>query len=215
MVFGTEETPSNGSIYWLFLQQGACNVTTQFMSYVPLLYNTIMVGHMGNVKKLDGVGLSSSFLCMFIGSIMLGLNRAQDHLTSTAFGVGDLRLCGVYLNRGRAIFFAVMVPLLIFFYFISEHLIRLVTDDDEVVAYGMLYFRGMLIPQFLGGNIDLQKKWLLRMRIVHIPMYSNALICMFHIPAVYIAIFVLDLDIPGLCYATGISAVTVYLILLL
>ena len=76
---------------------------THFIGYFPILYNTIIAGHLDDVKKLDGIGIASTFISIFVGPIVLGLNRAQDTLTSTAYGKGDLRLCGVYLNRGIAI----------------------------------------------------------------------------------------------------------------
>ena len=40
---------------------------------------------------------------MMVVSISKGLNCAQETLTSQAFGANNLRLCGIYLNRGTVI----------------------------------------------------------------------------------------------------------------
>jgi multidrug resistance protein, MATE family len=46
-------------------------------------------------------------------SIYVGLNGAIETLVSHAFGADDLRLCGVYLNRGRFVLLAFSVPIVI------------------------------------------------------------------------------------------------------
>lgn len=45
-------------------------------------------------------------------SIAIGLNGALETLISQAYGVKNLRLCGVYLNRGRFVMLAFFVPVI-------------------------------------------------------------------------------------------------------
>jgi Na+-driven multidrug efflux pump len=44
-------------------------------------------------------------------SILFGMNGALDTLVAQAYGVGDLYMCGVYLNRGRFILLCAFIPL--------------------------------------------------------------------------------------------------------
>ena len=49
---------------------------------------------------------------------MVGINAAQETLTSQAFGAGELKLCGIYLNRGQlilAFFFLLFAAVPVFF----------------------------------------------------------------------------------------------------
>lgn len=50
---------------------------------------------------------------MFVLNVFIGLNASQEMFTSQAFGAGNLRLCGIYLNRGRFILMAFFIPLAI------------------------------------------------------------------------------------------------------
>ena len=76
-----------------------------------LLINTIYVGHINDVSKLAGVGLAVTISCILCLTILEGMNGAVETLVSQAYGNGQLRLCGVHLNRGRLILTAIFIPL--------------------------------------------------------------------------------------------------------
>ena len=65
---------------------------------------------MDDPTKLAAVGLSSVCVHVMLLSLMIGLNAAQETLTSQAYGADNLRLCGTYLNRGACILVAFFVP---------------------------------------------------------------------------------------------------------
>lgn len=75
--------------------------------------NTAFVGHLGDSAKLAGVGLGTLYVNIFCQSIILGLNGAIATLVAHAHGAGNLRKCGVYLNRGRVIALVAFIPILI------------------------------------------------------------------------------------------------------
>ena len=64
-------------------------------------------------------------LGMFCRHVLAGVNCAQETLVSTAFGQGQLKLCGVYLNRGRVIMSVVYLPLALLLSFSYQILITL------------------------------------------------------------------------------------------
>ena len=53
--------------------------------------------------KLAVIGLTNTITNVMCQSLLIGLNAAQETLTSQAFGAGNLKLTGYYLNRGRVI----------------------------------------------------------------------------------------------------------------
>ena len=67
------------------------------------MVNAIFAGQMNDPTKLAVVGLANVFIEVLILSMMVGLNTGIETLTSQGFGHGNLRLCGLYLNRGAFI----------------------------------------------------------------------------------------------------------------
>ena len=59
---------------------------------------------------------------------LVGMNGAVETLVAQAYGAGDLRICGVYLNRGRMINTVIAIPLIILIYLSRTLLAELGTD---------------------------------------------------------------------------------------
>ena len=58
---------------------------------------------MENPVNLAVVGLTNTCSQVMVHLLLIGLNAAQETLTSQAFGAKNLQLTGIYLNRGRVI----------------------------------------------------------------------------------------------------------------
>ena len=56
-------------------------------------------------------------------SLILGCNSALDTLVSQAAGAGNLKLCGVYLNRARFIMSVMFIPIIALSFYIEEFLV--------------------------------------------------------------------------------------------
>ena len=95
----------------IFLKLAVPAVLTNLASYACGVTNQVFAGRMGDPEKLAGVGLATATCSMMMLTLMIGLNAAQETLTSQAFGASNLRLCGVYLNRGWFILAAFFIPL--------------------------------------------------------------------------------------------------------
>ena len=87
--------------------------------------NTIFAGQFAedSAAKLAGVGLGSMILGMFCRHVLAGLNSAIETLVSQAFGQGELKLTGVYLNRGFFIMTVFYLPLALFLSYSEDLLI--------------------------------------------------------------------------------------------
>ena len=95
----------------LFTKIAVPVVLTNFGWLTSPLIVIMIASRMNDPVKLAVVGLSSSICNIVVLSVLLGLNAAQDTLTSQAFGAGNLELCGTYLNRGCMVMLAFFVPL--------------------------------------------------------------------------------------------------------
>ncbi len=73
--------------------------------------NTAFNGHMPEAEMIAGAGLGSMY-CTIVGlSLTIGLNSALTTLISQTFGTGNLKMCGVYLNRARVVATLVFIPI--------------------------------------------------------------------------------------------------------
>ena len=89
------------------------------------LINLYYVGRLDNAAMTAGLGLATVFIQVLGLTVLMGTNIAQETLTSHAFGAGELRRCGVLLNRGRMILVAVFIPLAVAFAY-SEKIFLLI-----------------------------------------------------------------------------------------
>ena len=71
----------------------------------------VYAGHFEDSTNVAVLGLAQTCTNVLIFSIMIGINSAQETLTSQAFGAENLRLCGIYLNRGSCILTACFIAL--------------------------------------------------------------------------------------------------------
>ena len=84
------------------------------------IINARFTGHLGSENKVAGVGIGIVYINILFLSALWGFNGAISTLVSQAFGAGNLKLCGIYLNRGRIAISILYVPLATLL-FISEY----------------------------------------------------------------------------------------------
>ena len=80
---------------------------------------------MDDSEILAAVGVGATLTNLIVLSFLLGLNGAQENLTTQAFGNGKLELCGVYLNRGRVILLTFALPIVLLVIFFGEDILTL------------------------------------------------------------------------------------------
>jgi Na+-driven multidrug efflux pump len=74
------------------------------------MINIAVVGHLGDPAMIAGIGLGNMTVNLIGLSMKCGFNSALDTLISHAAGRSELRLCGLYLNRGRCVMTCVFIP---------------------------------------------------------------------------------------------------------
>ena len=105
------EQPNTYKMFCLFLKLAIPSILTNLLAFVTVVTNGVLAGQMEDPVNLAVVGLSGTCCGVLVQSIMIGLNSAQETLTSQAFGHGELKLCGQYLNRGHFILLVFFMPL--------------------------------------------------------------------------------------------------------
>ena len=75
--------------------------------------NIIFSAFLEDKTKIAAVGLGNSILCIFSIYFMWGFLLPLETYTSQAYGAGDIRLCGVYLNRALILYHIAMIPIVI------------------------------------------------------------------------------------------------------
>ena len=106
-------SPSTSKMLRQFAKLAIPAISTNLLNFISIIVNTVIAGHMNDPVMLAVVGLANVCQAIMVLSLLMGLNAAQETLTSQAFGHGDFKLCGIYLNRGRLILVAFFIPLAI------------------------------------------------------------------------------------------------------
>lgn len=106
-------------MFAVFLKIALPAIFTNVMSFGIVVSNGVFAGRMNDPVKLGVIGLSGTCIVMVL-ALIIGLNSAQETLTSQAYGAQNLQLCGVYLNRGIFIMIAFCFPFAMVLYFFGE-----------------------------------------------------------------------------------------------
>jgi len=96
------------------------------------MINLIFLGHYNQADLLAGVGIGNMFMNMTGLSISIGLNGALETLISQAMGAGNIRLCGIYLNRGRFVLMCSNIPTILMLS--QTEKILLMIGQNEIVS---------------------------------------------------------------------------------
>ena len=65
--------------------------------------NLYTAGHMKDPTIMAGIGLGNMTQNLFAVAFIESFNSVIQVLGSQAYGSGNLKLCGIYLNRGRVL----------------------------------------------------------------------------------------------------------------
>ena len=116
----------------IFCKHALPAICTDVLGQLTIFSSTIFAANMNDPVMLAIVGLSNAYLSIMILAPILGLNTAQDTLTSQAFGRGDLHLCGIYLSRGRLILITFFLTLGVGPALFSQKIFLAIGQDPEV-----------------------------------------------------------------------------------
>lgn len=137
-------------------------------------------------------------------SLIGAVNCAQETLTSQAYGSGDLKLCGTYLNRGRMVCLAFCIPLSFLFYF-SEDIFLFLRQPPQVAYYAGMYIRVQVVSLFLSGQYDIMKKFLIQMQVTWAALMTSIVCTALHLLWIYFFIIKWGWSIYGIGLAVALT----------
>lgn len=129
-----------------------------FFMFIQLV-NTYFIGHLNDSALIAGVGMGNMLINVLCFAISQGLNGALETLVSQAYGYGNFRICGVYLNRGRLIVSCLMVPIIIIFT-LSDKILVAIKQDALISHYAQVYVTIMLPGIWAMAQFDAVRKFL-------------------------------------------------------
>ncbi|PON58170.1 Multi antimicrobial extrusion protein [Parasponia andersonii] len=131
-------------------------VCTIVCNYAVNSLTNIFVGHIGELE-LSAVTISLCVIGTFSFGFMLGMGSALETLCGQAFGAGQVKMLGIYMQRSWLILTVSCFALLPFYIFAAP-ILRLLGQADEVADMAG-YFSILVIPQLfsLAINFPTQK----------------------------------------------------------
>ena len=146
--------------------------------------------------------------------VMLGITMPVDTLTSHAFGSGNLRLCGLYLNRSLMLAFGTYSIIATLFYFLFlKYQIFLSLGQNATVVQHMNSYLVIGIPYFFLTSLnDIVRRWLNQMKFTYVPMVASIVSLLIFVPTAYLLAIHWKMEIAGLAYAKAIQELIVFCI---
>jgi MATE family multidrug resistance protein len=126
-----EETKS--SMIKNILMIGVPSTVTMLLELFVEVTNASFIGHLGDASMIAGVGLGNMYINIMCQSFYFGLNSALATLVSQSYGQGNLRMCGVYLNRARIVVISCFIPLIFVLLYAKDLFLLLNLDHDAAV----------------------------------------------------------------------------------
>ena len=82
--------------------------------------NLVFIGHLNDPVKLAAVGMGNIIINMCAVGPYVGINSSLETLVSQAYGANNMRLCGVYLQRGRVMNLVMYIPIFMLLIFSGQ-----------------------------------------------------------------------------------------------
>ncbi len=105
-------------------------IVGQIFSLFIEMLNLVFAGHLGDPVFVAAAGLGNMYANITCLLIVFGLNSAIATLVSQAYGGGNMRKCGIYLNKGRIALLIFFIPIF-FVMFLCEPFLLLLGMDAE------------------------------------------------------------------------------------
>ena len=190
-------------------------ILAQVFALLVFSMNTAFIGHLGDSAKVAGVGLGTLYTNIFCQSIILGLNGAVATLVSQAYGAGNIKKCGDYLNRGRVVALGAFIPICIALLY-CENFMLAVGMDPHASYYSQVFTYPMIPAMLFHSQFDATRQFLNALNKAHFVMYTMIVTSILHLVWCYLLTFYWTYDIRGVAYATvftfflNFSIITIY-----
>ena len=121
--------------------------------------------------------------------------------------MGELKLCGLYLNRGFIIFTVTCIPFAVLLLF-SESILVGIGQDADTAKISQYYIYWLIPCTFFRGCVNLLKQFLNCCNLSYIPMVATIIANVMHLGWLCLFSLVFDMGITGIALATLITFTT-------
>eukprot|EP00347_Sterkiella_histriomuscorum_P009443 403341194 len=166
--------------------------------------NIAFIGGLNNANMLAGVGLGNLYINTFGIAVYIGLNVAAGTFVSQSIGQNDLRLAGVYLNRGRIVSFISFVPIFIAMIY-SDKFFGLLNQDPQAVEYAYTYILYMIPYLLLHQQFDLTRTFLACFNKTTVTMITQIFSTFLHFCFCYYFVKVQNMNLRGVALSGMIT----------
>ncbi|MCO5567824.1 hypothetical protein L7F22_021520 [Adiantum nelumboides] len=118
-------------------------ILTNLFQYSIQLTSVMFVGHISNLA-LSSASIASSIATVTSFSIMAGMGSALETLCGQAYGAGQYRLVGLYIQRGLFVLNASAIPIALLWANMEHVLLAL--GQDEAISKKAGEYTLWLIP---------------------------------------------------------------------
>ncbi|XP_077215153.1 protein DETOXIFICATION 33-like [Tasmannia lanceolata] len=161
------------------------------------------VGHVGTLE-LAAVSIENSVVAGLAFGVMLGMGSALETLCGQAFGAGQIRMLGVYMQRSWIILLCSALVLLPIYVFSPPILILFGQTSDIADLSGK--FALWMIPQLFAYALNFPiQKFLQAQRKVMVMAIVSAVVLVIHVVLSWLLIFKLGCGLVGAAISLNLS----------
>ena len=200
----TEDDRGFFKMSWRIIKVAVPTILGQVFALLVVAINTGFIGHLGDSAKLAGVGLGLLYINIFCQSIILGLNGAVATLVSQSYGAGNIRKCGIYLNRGRVVAILAFIPIIVILLLCEEFMLA-IGMDPQASHYAAVYVDTLIPAMFFHSQFDATRQYLNAQNKASMVMITMIITSSLHFLWCYLLVFQLQWDIVGVSMATLIT----------
>ena len=162
-------------------------IVGQIFSLFIEMLNLVFAGHLGDPVFVAAAGLGNMYANVTCLLVIYGLNSAIATLCSQAYGSGNMRKCGIYLNKGRIAVLIFFVPIFILM-FLCESFLLLLRMDPETARQAQNYTYGIVFALFFQAQYDATRHYLNALHKSSIITYISIWSAVFHFGVLYVLI---------------------------
>eukprot|EP00347_Sterkiella_histriomuscorum_P003598 403363675 len=174
-----------------------------FSLFIEML-NLMYAGRMGDPALVAAVGLGNMYANVTCLLILYGMNGAIATLCSQAYGSGNMRKVGVYLNKGRICACLIFIPIFAVM-FLCERFLLVLGIDSETAHQAQNYTYGMIVALFFSTQFDATRNYLNAVQKSQVITYISIGASIIHVFVLYIMIDTLQMGIIGASIGTIIT----------
>ena len=168
------------------------------------LMSIYFLGQLEDKKYIAAGGLANSLYILLFFTLIEGLAGSIDTLCGQSYGSGNYYMVGIYMNRGRIIYFILTIPSIILMIF-SQSILTSLSVDDKIASLTAEYLQVLIPAVLFATQYQVVKRYLQAQIIFILPMIIALINFLIYPFLCYLLAFYLRLGMLGIAYATSIA----------